>query len=83
MGDEALIFRDQQRGELNEPQGYPPHTLRPRALRRAQRGALQAEQVWEDPFQPPRGHPRRQILGNSPLGVRRRDGAIALFKTNR
>ena len=30
-----------------------PHTLRPGAIRRAQRGAVRVEHVWEDPVQPP------------------------------
>lgn len=60
----------QRGGKQGRPSTPASHTLRPRTLQRAQRGAIRAIQDREDPLQPSPGNSRRPVLGPRPRSLR-------------
>jgi len=69
-------------GEHGEPEAAAAHPLRPRALQRAQRGAIRAVEVGEAALQPSPGHERRPVLGFSTGSLRLRTVPATTVETH-
>ena len=83
MDDNVPTGMHKQRKQPPDPNTATTYTIRPGAAQRTQHPHLSTSQDRQDPVQSPTRDTRRPVLGLSPIGVRRRDGAAVSLKATR